>query len=144
MRVVLQHAARQVAGDRFEHVIGHAHLGQLRDDRVPQIVEAQAVQAGLVTQRSPGCIPLQHRLGRVEASPLTRWPQIVLRHHVPEQGRALEHPRDGFDSRRVERNDPVARLVPAASDVQEALDEINVAPAQVLEGVFLPRAIHIV
>jgi hypothetical protein len=33
-----------VAADRFEHVIGHAHLGELRDDRVTQIVEPQAVR----------------------------------------------------------------------------------------------------
>jgi hypothetical protein len=41
-----------VAGDRFEYVIGHAHLGQLSDDRVAQIVEAQPVQACSVTK---GC-----------------------------------------------------------------------------------------
>ena len=38
----------QVPADRFEHVIGHAHLGRPGDDRVPKIVEAQAVQARLV------------------------------------------------------------------------------------------------
>jgi hypothetical protein len=30
-------------------MIGHAHLGKLGDDRVPEIVEAQAMQARLVT-----------------------------------------------------------------------------------------------
>ena len=35
VRVVLEHAPRQVAADRFEHVIGHAHLGQFGDQRVP-------------------------------------------------------------------------------------------------------------
>jgi len=56
--IVLQHPARQVAADRFEHVIGHAHLGKLGDGRVPEIVEAQAMQARLVTQRSPGRVTL--------------------------------------------------------------------------------------
>ncbi|HKY23406.1 MAG TPA: hypothetical protein VJM31_19475 [Vicinamibacterales bacterium] len=46
---MLQHPARQVTADRFEHMIRHAHLGQLGDDRVPEIVEAQTVQSRLVT-----------------------------------------------------------------------------------------------
>ena len=57
----------------------------------------------------------------------------MLRLRVPEQVRALEHPGGGFDGRRVERDDPVARLVLAAPDVQEALDEIDIAPAKVLD-----------
>ena len=132
VRVVLQHPARQMTADRFEHVIGHAHLGQLGDDRVPKIVEPQAVEARLVTQRSPGRVPLQHRLRRVEASPLARRPEIVLRLRVPELVRALEHARGCFDGRCVERDDPMARLVLASPDVHEAFDEIDVAPAQVL------------
>ena len=44
MRVVLQHPARQVTADRFEHVIGDAYLGELSDHRVSEIVEPQAVQ----------------------------------------------------------------------------------------------------
>jgi hypothetical protein len=36
VRVVLQHPARQVAADRFEHVIGDADLGELGNDGVPQ------------------------------------------------------------------------------------------------------------
>jgi hypothetical protein len=34
VRVVLQHPPRQVTADRFEDMIGHAHLGKLCDDRV--------------------------------------------------------------------------------------------------------------
>jgi len=34
VRVVLQHAPRQMAADRFEHVIGDAHLRQLGYDGV--------------------------------------------------------------------------------------------------------------
>src|SRR5712691_1069601 len=64
---------------------------------------------------------------------LTRRPEIVLRLRVPKQVRALEHPRGGFDGRRVERDDPVARLVLAPSNVHEPLDEIHVAPAKVLD-----------
>ena len=52
VRVVLQHAARQVAADGFEHVIGHADLGQLGDDSVAQIVEPEAWQARGITERS--------------------------------------------------------------------------------------------
>jgi hypothetical protein len=44
MRVVLQHPGRQVAADRFEHVVGDAHLCELGNDRVPQIVDPQAVR----------------------------------------------------------------------------------------------------
>ncbi len=52
---------------------------------------------------------------------------------VTEQVRALEHSGGGFNGRRVERDDPVTRLVLAAPDVQEAFDEIDVTPAQVLD-----------
>jgi hypothetical protein len=51
---------------------------------------------------------------------------------VPEQIRALEHPRSGFDGRRVERDDPVARLVLAPPNVHELLDEIDVVSPKVL------------
>ena len=132
VRVVLQHPARQVAADRFEHVIGHAHLGQLGDDRVPQVVEPEAGQARRVTQRPPGRVPLQHRLGGVVAAPLARRPEVVLGLGVSEQIRALEHPRRRFDGRCVERDDAVARLVLAPPDVHEPLDEIDVAAAKVL------------
>ncbi|HKY23407.1 MAG TPA: hypothetical protein VJM31_19480 [Vicinamibacterales bacterium] len=57
----------------------------------------------------------------------------MLRLRVPEQVRALKHPRSGLDGRRVERDDPVARLVLAPPDVKEAFDEIDVTPAQVLD-----------
>ena len=47
--------------------------------------------------------------------------------------RALEHSGGSFDSGCIERDHPVARLVLAAPDVQEALHENDVAPAQVLD-----------
>jgi hypothetical protein len=34
-----------VAADRFENVVGDAHLGEFGDHRVPQVVEPQAVKA---------------------------------------------------------------------------------------------------
>jgi hypothetical protein len=37
-----------------------------------------------------------------------------------------------FDRGRVQRDDPVARLVLASPNVQQSLDEIHVAPANVL------------
>ncbi|ODS54081.1 MAG: hypothetical protein ABS36_11585 [Acidobacteria bacterium SCN 69-37] len=49
MRVVLQHPPRQVAADRLQDVVGHAQLRELRDDRVPQVVEPEAGQTGGVT-----------------------------------------------------------------------------------------------
>ena len=85
-----------------------------------------------VAQRAPGRVPLQHRLGGVVAAPLARRPEVVLGLGVPEQIRALEHPRRRFDGRCVERDDAVARLVLAPPDVHEPLDEIDVAPAKVL------------
>jgi hypothetical protein len=54
---VLQHPARQVAADRFEHVIGDARLGELGDDGVPQIMEPEPRQACGVTERSPARVP---------------------------------------------------------------------------------------
>ncbi len=77
---------------------------------MPQVMEAQAMQAGFVTQRPPRGVPVQHRLRGVETAPLTRGPEVVLRPRVAEQIRALEHARNGFDGRRVERDNPVARL----------------------------------
>jgi hypothetical protein len=59
---MLQHPARQVAADPLEHVIRHAHLGKLGDDRVPKVVEAQSVQACLITQRPPGGRPVRWRV----------------------------------------------------------------------------------
>ncbi len=61
---MLQHPARQMAADGLQDVIRHAHLGQLGDRGVPQIMKAQAVQASFVSERSPSCVPLQHRLRR--------------------------------------------------------------------------------
>ena len=89
-------------------------------------------QARGVAQRPPGRVPLQHRLGGVVAAPLARRPEVVLGLGVPEQIRALEHPRRRFDGRRVQRDDAVARLVLAPSDVHEPLDEIDIAAAKVL------------
>ena len=54
-----------MTADGLKYVVRHAHLGQLGDDRVPQIVEPQAVEAGAIPQRPPGRVPLQHRLGRI-------------------------------------------------------------------------------
>jgi hypothetical protein len=50
---------------------------------------------------------------------------------VPEQIGAFEHPRHGFDRRAVQRDDAMARLVLAASNVQKSFDEIHIAPANV-------------
>jgi hypothetical protein len=55
----------------------------------------------------------------------------VFRLGVPEEISALEHPCCGFDGRCVERDDSVARLDLAPSNVHEALDEIHIAPANV-------------
>jgi hypothetical protein len=52
-----------VAADRLQHVIGDAHFGKLSDDRVPQIMKPQAVQAGGRAQCSPGRVPVQLRDG---------------------------------------------------------------------------------
>ena len=124
VRVVLQHPARQVAADRFEHVISHAHLGQLGDDRVPEIVEAQALQAGLVTERPPGRIPLQHRLRRIVSPPLAGRPEVMPWLSVPEQISAFEHTRHCFNRRGSQRNNAMARLVLAPPNVQQSLEEI--------------------
>ncbi|MDP2054847.1 MAG: hypothetical protein Q8L75_14510 [Acidobacteriota bacterium] len=43
VRVVLEHPARQVAADRLQDVIGHAHLGKLGDDGVTEVVKAQTL-----------------------------------------------------------------------------------------------------
>ena len=51
---------------------------------------------------------------------------------VPQQIGAFEHARHGFDRRGVERDDAMARLVLAPSNVQQSLDEIHIAPANVL------------
>jgi hypothetical protein len=56
----------------------------------------------------------------------------MLRLRVPEQIGAFEHPRHSFDRRGVQRDDAMARLVLAPSDVQQPLDEIHIAPANVL------------
>ena len=132
VRVVLQHAAREVAADRFEHVIRDAHLGELSDHGVPQIVEPEARQARGITQRSPGRVPLQHWVGGVVTSPLARRPEVVLGLGVSEEIRALEHARRRLDGRCVERDDAVARLVLAPSHVQQPLDEIHIAASKML------------
>ena len=49
-----------------------------------------------------------------------------------EHIRALEHPRCCFDGRCVQRDDAVARLVLAPSNVYQPLDEIHIASAKVL------------
>ncbi|HEY2435270.1 MAG TPA: hypothetical protein VGI12_21550 [Vicinamibacterales bacterium] len=129
---MLQHAARQVAGDRLEDVIGDAHLGQFCDHRVPQIVETQSLQARGVAKRSPGRVPLQHRLRGVEASPLACRPEVVLGLRVVEHVGPLEHPGDRVERRRVQRDHAMARLVLAPSHVQQFLDQIDVAAPEML------------
>ena len=54
VRVVLQHPARQMTADGLEDVVRRAHLCQLGDNGVPQIVEPEAWQARRITERSPG------------------------------------------------------------------------------------------
>jgi len=90
-----------MAADRFEDVIGDAHLGELRDQRAAQVVKPEAVQVCGVAQRSPGGVPLQHGVGGVVGAPLARRPGLVLRLRVSEKIRALEHPRRGYDGQCV-------------------------------------------
>ena len=83
--------SREMARDRLEDVVCDAHLGELGDYGMPQIVEAQALQARCVTEHAPDGIPFQHRLGRIEPAPLTCRPEMVLRVGVSElvwRGRA--------------------------------------------------------
>ena len=49
MGIVLQHSPREVAGDRFDHVVRLAGLEEPGDDGVPEIVEAQAGKASIIT-----------------------------------------------------------------------------------------------
>ena len=51
---------------------------------------------------------------------------------VSEEICPLEHSSCRFDRRRVQRDDTVARLVLAASHVDEPLDEIHIAAPKVL------------
>jgi hypothetical protein len=111
VRVMLQHPARQVSADRFQHVIGHAHFRELGNDRVTQVVKADTGQARRVAQRAPGRVPLQHRLRRIVSPPLARGPEVMPWLRVPEQIGAFEHARHGFDRRSVQRDDAMARLV---------------------------------
>ena len=113
-------------------MIGDAHFRALGDDRVPQVVEPQPVEACAVRQRTPGRVPLQHRLRRIVTSPLARGPEVMPWLRVPEQIGAFEHARYGLDRRGIQRDDPVARLVLASLNVQQPLDEIHVTPANVL------------
>jgi hypothetical protein len=52
---------------------------------------------------------------------------------VPEQIGTFEHARHGFDCRSVQRNDAMARLFLAPSHVQQPLDDIHIAPPNVLD-----------
>jgi len=132
VRIVLQHAARQVTADRLQHVIGDAEFRQFGDHRVPQVVEPEAGQTGGVPEHPPGRVPLQHRLRGVVAPPLARWPQEVIRLAVPEQIGTLDHPGYRREGRRVEWYHAVTRLVLAPADVDELLHEVDIAPAEVL------------
>ena len=42
VRIVLQHPPREVAGDRFDHVVRLAGLEEPGDNGVTEVVEAQA------------------------------------------------------------------------------------------------------
>jgi hypothetical protein len=55
-----------VPGNRFDHVIRLAGLEESGDHRVAEVVETQAGQAGLITQRSPRRIPLARWLRGVQ------------------------------------------------------------------------------
>jgi hypothetical protein len=102
-------------------VLGLSGLEQVRDDRMAQVVEPEAAQAGRVSQRPPGTVPLFRRLGRVAVVVLARGPAIMLRVRVREFVRALEHPGEGVAGRAVQRDSPFARLVLAVTDVEHAL-----------------------
>ncbi len=84
MRVVLQHLLGELAGHRLDNVLGLTSLEQVRDDRVAQVVESEAGQAGGVSQRPPGAVPLFRRLGRVVVVMLPLAPEIMLLVRVPE------------------------------------------------------------
>jgi len=55
---------------------------------------------------------------------------LLLR--VPEQIRTFEHPRHSFDCRDVQRDDAMARLVLAPSNVDEPLGGIHIAETKML------------
>jgi hypothetical protein len=78
--VALKHPTRQVAADRLGHVIGDAEARQSADDGVAQIVDPEARQPRVVTQRSPGGVPLQRGLRPIEPAPPPRGQQLVLGH----------------------------------------------------------------
>ena len=73
VRVVLQHATGQVAADRFEQVIGDAHLGKFGDHRVPQIMESQAMQARSIP-RAPGRVTHMAKPGHETKDETSRYP----------------------------------------------------------------------
>jgi hypothetical protein len=123
-------------------MIGHPEFGELGDHSVPQVVEPKPRQARGVPERTPGGVPLQHRLRGIVASPLAGRPKKVIGLGVAEQIGALQHPRNGLDGRRVEGNHTVARLVLAATNVDELLHEIDVAPAEVLNLHRPPRCVR--
>lgn len=101
MRVVLQHLLGELPGHGLDNVLGLTGLEQVRDDRVAQVVEPEAGQAGRVPQRPSSADPLLRRLGRVVVVVLARASEIMLRARVPEFVRAREHPRDGVAGRAV-------------------------------------------
>lgn len=58
VRIVLEHPPREMARDRLDHVVRFAGFEEPGDDRVPQVVEPKARQAGCIAQRTPCRVPL--------------------------------------------------------------------------------------
>jgi len=65
VRVVFQHAPRQVARDGLDNVIRLSGFEPAGDDGVSEVVEPPAKSGG-VTQCAPGGVPLAARLARIE------------------------------------------------------------------------------
>jgi hypothetical protein len=78
VRVVLQHLFGELAGHGLDNVFGLTGLEQVRDDRVAQVMEPEAGQAGCFPQRPPGDIPFLPWLRRVVLVVLIRAPEVML------------------------------------------------------------------
>jgi hypothetical protein len=69
MRVVLQHASRQMAANGLQDVICNSHLRKLRDHCMPQVMETESGQTCFAPQRPPSRVPLRQRFRRINLTP---------------------------------------------------------------------------
>jgi hypothetical protein len=91
-------------------------------------METQPWQFRGVAQGMPGGVPLASGLGRIKLVVLTCTPQVMSGIGVPEQIRASDHTLHCIECGVVQGNDPLARLVLAGADVNDALyqrDDLN-------------------